>query len=169
MKRLLTATCLTIVPLMLAACEPAQGYYDSQGNYVSYDRNNSRASYNPPEYPDQTRVKSVPVEKQVVTGTSVVATPVPGGTVVTTTPYATTPNGYAPYPTHVLTQRGYYTYSGVYVPTVNGANVPAHMFPPRGLCRVWVPDIAASAQRPVESCRNIETTVTPGAYVIYGG
>lgn len=44
MKRLLTAaTCLTILPLMLAACGNTQGYYDSQGNWISYERHTDRA------------------------------------------------------------------------------------------------------------------------------
>lgn len=105
------------------------------------------------EYPNQTRAASVPADKQVVVGRpAVVAVPVVPA-----------------YPTYVFAQRGFYDYSGAYVTTVNGVNIPPSMYPPAGLCRIWVADRAPAAQSPVESCSLIETRVTPGAYVVYGG
>ncbi len=66
-------------------------------------------------------------------------------------------------------RRGYYDYNGYYIPNDSGLTVPQSMFPPRGMCRVWMMDRKASDQPAVESCDGIKSRVPAGAYVIYGG
>ncbi len=66
-------------------------------------------------------------------------------------------------------RRGYYDYNGYYMAKDSGLNVPADMFPPRGMCRVWFTDRALSDQPGIESCDDIRSRVPSGAYVIYGG
>lgn len=64
---------------------------------------------------------------------------------------------------------GYYDYNGYYIATDPGLRVPQEMFPPRGMCRVWLPDRDVANQPRVESCEGIRARVPVGAYVIYGG
>lgn len=145
MRTVVSIACVSVLALLAACSPPADGYYDAQGNYISYDRNKSRTAYHPPEYPDETRTSGIPADRQVIV-------PVVGTT-----------------PTYVYTQRGYYDYSGNYITGASGLAVPQSMFPPAGLCRIWLIDRALAAQPPIESCVGIQTRVPAGAYVIYGG
>ena len=99
-----------------------------------------------------------------------------GNYIATDTPHNMQTNTHAPLPGGVnddedyrYTRRGYYDYNGYYIPTDSGLSVPANMFPPRGMCRVWFTDRAAVDQPPIESCVGIRARVPAGAYVIYGG
>jgi hypothetical protein len=67
------------------------------------------------------------------------------------------------------TRRGYYDYNGYYIPKDSGLSVPADMFPPRGMCRVWFTNRPLEQQPSIESCDGIRSRVPAGAYVIYGG
>lgn len=71
--------------------------------------------------------------------------------------------------TTIYDRRGYYDYHGNYVERGDGLNIPQHMFPPSGMCRVWFTDRAPANQPGVESCDQIKSRVPVGAYVIYGG
>lgn len=64
---------------------------------------------------------------------------------------------------------GYYDYNGYYVSAPERMSVPQEMFPPRGMCRVWLPERMPQYQPRVESCEGIHSRVPAGAYVIYGG
>lgn len=67
-------------------------------------------------------------------------------------------------------RRGYYDFNGNYVDRYeDGMSVPASMFPPRGMCRVWFVDRDLADQPPITRCNGIRTRVPAGAYVIYGG
>lgn len=71
---------------------------------------------------------------------------------------------------YAFNRRGYYDYYGYYIARApEGMAVPAHMFPPRGMCRIWFPDRDVAEQPAVEGCRAINARVPAGAYVIYGG
>jgi len=50
-----------------------------------------------------------------------------------------------------------------------GPNVPSAFFPPSGMCRIWLADLPASHEPPVESCNGIGNRLPKGAYAIYGG
>lgn len=73
------------------------------------------------------------------------------------------------YEAPAYTRAGYYDYRGYYIPREGAFSVPANMFPPRGMCRVWFPDRSPAYQPAVESCDGISYRVPAGAYVIYGG
>lgn len=71
--------------------------------------------------------------------------------------------------TYTYDRPGYYDYNGYYVARDTGFGVPADMFPPRGMCRVWFPERVPGRQPAIETCNNINLRVPAGAYVIYGG
>ena len=64
---------------------------------------------------------------------------------------------------------GYYDYNGYYVTVDDSVAVPQNMLPPRGMCRVWLPNRLPERQPRIESCDGIQGRVPQGAYVIYGG
>lgn len=71
---------------------------------------------------------------------------------------------------YAYNRRGYYDYNGYYIAPGSGSFVvPANMFPPRGMCRVWFIERDPASQPAVESCEGISARVPAGAYVIYGG
>jgi len=131
--------CVCLVALLSACGAPYGGYYDANGNYVSYEHYNKEtrayepvpAGYNNPRYDD-----SRPT-------------------------YTTT--------TYIYDRPGYYDYYGHYIAEDDRFGVPEDMFPPRGMCRVWLPERSPAHQPPVESCDGIRVRVPMGAYVIYGG
>ena len=73
-----------------------------------------------------------------------------------------------PYP-YTFSRSGFYDYNGYYIGMDAGPQLPADFFPPRGMCRVWFPDRAATYQPPIEPCSGIQYRVPAGAYVVYGG
>lgn len=91
--------------------------------------------------------------------------PLPGGTHDPRVDNNDYNNGYNVH----YSRRGYYDYNGYYIPADSGLTVPDNMFPPRGMCRVWMMDRRASEQPMAESCDGIKSRVPAGAYVIYGG
>ncbi len=46
--------------------------------------------------------------------------------------------------------------------------IPHDMFPPRGMCRVWLPNVPPEKQPRVESCVGIRERAPDDAYIIYG-
>jgi hypothetical protein len=125
----------------LAACSASDGYYDSHGNFVPSD----------------------PYKREKVNK-------------VATQEYASYPGVVRARPsrtkvvTYVFDAPGYYDPYGSYVTyEQSGFEVPQNMFPPHGLCRVWLPKRNAYDQPPIESCEGIGARVPVGAYVIYGG
>lgn len=154
MRTLTGLACVSLVAL--AACGAPTGYYDAQGNYVSYVREGS-AFDKKPEYPNQTRYK--PGYKHP---NDVVYRPV-------TDPYAGNASMHTSEATFPYTQRGYYDSNSYFITNTNNLNVPAEMWPPAGMCRVWFGGRAYIDQPPVETCNGIQSRVPAGAYIIFGG
>jgi hypothetical protein len=139
MRGLTTLVCISAVSLVSACGAPYGGYYDDNGNYVSYEHYNKEArAYEP----------------------------TPAG-------YTNNPRYDDSRPTYTTTttydRPGYYDYYGHYIDRDEDFGVPEDMFPPRGMCRVWLPNRSPVHQPPVESCDGIRSRVPVGAYVIYGG
>lgn len=132
---------IALVPLLVACGPDHRGYYNKNGNYVSTNDTPYNKSKN--AYP-----------------------PMPGGN-----PNAQEDREYSREygDNRQFTRRGYYDYNGYYMANDSGLSVPANMFPPRGMCRVWFNDRSPSDQPAVESCGEIRSRVPAGAYVIYGG
>jgi len=131
--------------VMLSACgAPDYGYYDSNGNFIPPANATSEAARR--HAPDSS--KSLPARNYDNTSNVIVV------------------------PSNVdyrYDRRGYYDYYGNYVTVDTRVSVPNDMFPPRGMCRVWLPNRAPEYQPRIESCDNIQYRIPAGAYVIYGG
>lgn len=82
---------------------------------------------------------------------------------------SSTPSNKPPVAAPLFKKQGYYDSYGTFIPAYSGNVVPEEMFPPVGMCRVWVEGRAPQFQPPVESCDGILDRVPGGAYVIYGG
>lgn len=46
--------------------------------------------------------------------------------------------------------------------------IPPGHYPPRGQCRIWVPNRPPGLQSPPGNCSDLERRVPPGAYLVYG-
>lgn len=46
--------------------------------------------------------------------------------------------------------------------------IPPGHYPPRGQCRIWVPNRPPGQQSPPGSCSDLERRVPSGAYLVYG-
>lgn len=139
-KRTATLVACASLASLLAACGGTMGgYYDEAGNYVPTD-----TPYN--------------MEKKS-------RSPMPGGN----PDYRADREDDAIEHGYHFNQAGYYDYNGYYIARNSGLTVPRHMFPGRGLCRVWFPDRAINAQPPIETCNGLRTRIPVGAYIIYGG
>ncbi len=46
--------------------------------------------------------------------------------------------------------------------------IPPGHYPPRGQCRIWVPNRPPGQQSPPGSCSDLERRVPAGAYLVYG-
>jgi len=46
--------------------------------------------------------------------------------------------------------------------------IPPGHYPPRGQCRIWVPNRPPGQQSPPGPCRDLERRVPAGAYLVYG-
>ncbi len=135
----LTGCILTLSLLAACASNPTGGYYDANGKFISNNPQNRNAAIHAPN-------------SGAMTGAA--------------------PDYYGSGTTRVIIaydRPGYYDYNGYYIPPDGGLNVPESMLPPRGMCRIWLPGRADSAQPPVESCDHIQMRVPMGAYVVYGG
>jgi len=138
MRNITFLACLSL-SLLSACATPDSGYYDTNGNWIPYNR------YNEEAHPHS---------------------PLPGGThppydyddshAVSTTTVTT-----------YYDRPGYYDYEGEYLGS--NVPIPHDMLPPRGMCRVWFTDRTPVHQPPIESCEGIRSRVPAGAYVIYGG
>jgi hypothetical protein len=134
--------------LALSACgAPDYGYYDANGNFIppANGASPSEQSRRHAPSPGQVSANTTYYNDQVVV--------VP----------ATVPD------TYTYSRRGYYDYYGNFVTVSPNYAVPADMYPPRGMCRVWLPNRAPESQPRIESCNNIQYRVPAGGYVIYGG
>ena len=150
-----TLACLTVVAA-LTACTGPNGYYDSRGHWhesTTYVSSPDGRNY----YTDHSARK----------GDS-------AGVIGYDKYRDETLRDYSAYEpaddvTIVYKRGGYYDRDGVYYAPKAGPRVAAEYFPPRGLCRVWLPGVAPIDQPAVESCVGIQSRVPAGAYVIYGG
>ena len=142
MRSLSTIACLSLVALLAGCATPSDGYYDANGNWVPYNRYNEEAHEHSP-LPGGTYEPSA-------------GTPPPVAYTTTTT-------------TYTYSRPGYYDYNGAYVTASDAPSVPQDMFPPRGMCRVWLPNRAPDDEPAIEPCDGINHRVPVGAYVIYGG
>jgi hypothetical protein len=146
MRTLTTLACLST--LLLTACgNPNEGYYDANGNYIPPANTTTevqrRHSPSPAAHMDE-RYSDRRMGRY------------------------REPSDYDRYDRY--DRRGYYDYNGYYVSNDDRyMDVPAGMFPPRGMCRVWFTDRVPSDQPAIESCDGIHARVPAGAYVIYGG
>lgn len=134
---------------LLSACTSPNGYYDANGRFISTVNNTPRKeqvhTYNAAE-------PTAVVHQHPATYDS-------NGILTRTTTV-----------TYTYDRPGYYDASGNYYTVVEtGPQVPADMFPPRGLCRVWFTNRPIESQPAVEACDGISGRVPAGAYVIYGG
>jgi len=142
MRKFTSLACLSLVSLLSACGTPNDGYYDKNGNFIPNNPQRKGAANHAP-LPGGTY-------DERYTGDPAVSRT----TVTTTTRYD---------------RPGYYDEYGYYRTMEGGWKVPADMFPPRGMCRVWFRDRPLADQPPVESCSGINDYVPSGAYVIYGG
>jgi hypothetical protein len=150
MRNFILLASLCSMTLLSACGGQQQGYYDDNGNWVAAQEtmihnkrhrapNPGMSSYVPPR---QTHIHN-DVEDGVVTRTTTVTT-------------------------YQYDRAGYYDANGYYV-TMDNAMAPTHMLPPRGMCRIWIPERTLDAQPPVETCAGIGSRVPAGSYVIFGG
>ncbi len=151
MRTITTLATLSLVALLSACGMPNDGYYDANGNYVpppnaTTDAQRFRAPDPGRSYRhDHDRDRAGYYEERPV-----VVVP-PGA------------------PAYIYDRAGYYDYNGYYVTFDDRMEVPQGMFPPRGMCRIWLPGRVPSKQPAIETCNNIQARVPAGAYVIYGG
>ena len=64
---------------------------------------------------------------------------------------------------------GYYDYNGNYVTMDDTMRMGDDQLPPRGMCRIWLPNRTPQQQPAIEECDGIQNRVPVGAYVVYGG
>lgn len=159
--------CLSVVSVMLAACGP-DGYYDNRGHFHpttektsnnntnnTFTNNNGNPSYIGNNYYTNNAARK-------------------GSTDGVMGYDRERDNSVRDYDgegdaTIVYKRTGYYDYEGTYYPINSGPKVPRSYFPPRGMCRVWLPGVTPKEQPAIESCKGIQTRVPDGAYVVYGG
>lgn len=130
---------------LLSACAgPDYGYYDANGNYIPAANavtDQHRRHAPSPGQPGMPAYDS----------SNVIVVPAP-----------------IEYPV-TYTRRGYYDYYGNFVTVDSRLVIPSDMYPPRGMCRVWLPQRSPESQPPIQSCEGIQWRVPAGGYVVYGG
>ena len=131
---------------MLAACgHSADGYYDANGRYQYYN-SSADSSYIPDTMPrDRARNDGRRYGNDITQHDRDSAA----------YHHANRHEG-----TYSYDRRGYYDFNGNYMDeNQDSLSVPAKMFPPRGMCRVWFTDRMNNEQPRAESCNRINERV----------
>lgn len=173
MKYLRAALCLTL--LGLSACAGSyDGYYDANGTYHPENPYNAQNHSKPPipggpqnynaPYPGDHRADyDRRYERDAYREEMAYASPPRRHDYGRTNAATTTVT------TYHFDRAGYYDRNGYFIAEGYGPNVPRHMLPARGMCRVWFPERPAQYQPAAETCEGIHLRVPDGAYIVYGG
>ena len=153
MRFIPTLTGLACIAMLGACGTPDRGHYDSNGNYIPPANATTPAQRNHAPSPGYGRDYYGDDYRRGYRGDY-------------RSYYDEPPVIVDDYP---YDRRGYYDYNGYYVTLDDRVGVPQEFFPPRGMCRVWIPNRIPEHQPGVESCVGIQSRVPNGAYVIYGG